>query len=776
MKDLKSLLFKDENSNNAIAFVQSLEQLIQNGNDITKEQFEKILNSLPRDLLNENIDINQAYSQFITEFARKDKSQKDDQNNSNNNDNSNSNNNDNNNNNNSENENVIISKVFYARIKETCLNPNLTFTQAIEKIKEIEKDYYDRFHEKFPFVENQTKSVDQFIEKIQNVIDSNQQKVKTTINKDTNIQSLSTSELEQKIADEVTKSLNISTNDKAEKALFEKGKAQIIDTIIREISPVERVKRTIQDVKMDSTLREIEKIDKILQMMKASKKAIPEFEEEIKKLEKIKETYFQRKIDFSNHIFMEKAKGSANQDRKKVIEKFDKGYLKILDKKFNEDKLKTDKYKDLLTWDNSSKLVKELKEDIIKNSNLEGYSEIKKIETYIHFYENELRKKESTTAEAKNMKDELDKLVALYQCYESVKKHILQSIHKAINKDETFENLNARGKKRKINQLIDENLKLFDMVKNFDAWDDPKKLKEELKNDIQKEILNPKKAVVENKGKDISKWKKALVGGLGFVAGIGLEIVLKTHPVLGTVATAYTLARTVYNASKLTCAISTKINHGNEPKIITGIKNIVPNKVKELAKLVLEKPSNPYVRSFVNGASLGYTTANIYQRFIAPQPDTTVTVIDDNKLTTPAPTEAPTPTPNASVTPTVTTTPTATVTTTPKVTTTPTATVTTTPTTPSISDASNISNVDIPTFKTGNVMDISNLEYGYTGPGQHAVHLLNNRGVNAVFDKTNVINGQTWVHFKQANGAGYAWFPKEEVEEMLTSVSSGRTR
>ena len=74
--------------------------------------------------------------------------------------------------------------------------------------------------------------------------------------------------------------------------------------------------------------------------------------------------------------------------------------------------------------------------------------EIKKIETYIHFYENELRKKESTTAEAKNMKDELDKLVAIYQCYESVKKHILQSIHKAINKDETFENLNTRGKNR----------------------------------------------------------------------------------------------------------------------------------------------------------------------------------------------------------------------------------------------------------------------------------------------------------------------------------------
>ena len=62
MKDLKSLLFKDENSNHAIAFIQSLEQLIQNGNDITKEQFENILNSMPKDLLNEKIDINWIYT------------------------------------------------------------------------------------------------------------------------------------------------------------------------------------------------------------------------------------------------------------------------------------------------------------------------------------------------------------------------------------------------------------------------------------------------------------------------------------------------------------------------------------------------------------------------------------------------------------------------------------------------------------------------------------------------------------------------------------------
>ncbi|MDD5827388.1 MAG: hypothetical protein PUD25_06470 [Bacilli bacterium] len=547
--------------------------------------------------------------------------------------------------------------------------------------------------------------------------------------------------------------------------MLEKGRILVVDTFVRKLKPIEDLKRTVQDIKMDSSLREIEKIEKTLQIMKSYENADSEINEEIKKLEDIKRTYSQRKADFSNQLFMNKAKAIANKDRKKIIEKMDQDILKVLNKKFTDDKLKTDKYKSLLNWENTSKLVDELKEDIIKNSNLEGISEIKKIETYIRFYEDELDKDENTEIEIQNMKAELDKLKDIYQSYISAFEDISNSISKAIAKDKSFENLNSRGKERKVNQMIDGNLNLYDAVKNFDRWDNPEQLKMDLKNDIYKEILDPKKekGTVKNNGKDINKWQKALIGSLGFAAGIGLEIVLKTNPVLGTVATAYTLARTVYNASKLTCSISTKINKGNEPKIISGIKSVIPAKVQNIAKTIFEKPSNPYFRSFVNGLSLGYTSANIYQRFIAPQPDTTVTVVDEDKLTAPTPTETPTPTPSASVTETVTTAP--------KVTTTPTATVTTTPvasTTPSAPD--------IPTFKTGNVMDISGLEYGYAGPGQPAVHLLNNRGVNAVFDKTNVINGQTWVHFKQANGAGYAWFPKEEVEEMLTSVSSGRAR
>lgn len=753
MKDLKSLLFKEPNSIYANVFIQSLDELIQKGNDVTKEKFEGFLGVIPKELLNENVDINAAYSQFITEFVKKNNTSSKQDDTSKDNDNHNS-------------DKETISKEFYAQIENICLNKNLTFDQTINQLNKLKKDYHDKYSDNFVFVEKQIKIVDDLIKEIESAIQVGVDKIKEEIANDDKIKDLDTTDLEKELYDRANKEIKVTNNDKITEALLEKGRILVVDTFVRKLKPIEDLKRTVQDIKMDSSLREIEKIEKILQIMKSYENADSEINEEIKKLEDIKRTYSQRKVDFSNQLFMNKAKAIANKDRKKIIEKMDQDTLKVLNKKFTDGKLKTDKYKSLLNWENTSKLVEELKEDIIKNSNLEGISEIKKIETYIHFYEDELDKGENTEIEIQNMKAELDKLKDIYQSYISAFEDISNSISKAIAKEKSFENLNSKGKERKVNQLIDGNLNLYDAVKNFDHWDNPEQLKMDLKNDIYKEILDPKKekGIVKNNGKDINKWQKALIGSLGFVTGIGLYVALKSHPVLGAAATVYTLGRTVYNASKLTCSISTKINKGNEPKIISKIKSIIPVKVQNIAKTVFEKPSNPYFRCFVNGLSLGYTTANIYQRFATPQPDTTVTVVDDDKLTTPT---VDTPTPDTTVTPTPV------VTEAPKVSTPdPVVATTSVPSTPVVPDVSNVT----PSFNTGDVMDISNLEYGYTGPGQHAVHLLNNRGVNAVFDKTNVINGQTWVHFKQANGAGYAWFPKEEVEEMFANVSSGRVK
>lgn len=780
MENLKKLLFKNPTSSYANAFIQTLEEIAQKGNDITKEQFTKYVNSISKDLINENVDIDAAYSQFITDYMKKNNPSSNDEDYQ-------------------PDEDILdddildedifddldddmsydkreIASNFYSQVSEILLDQSLTFTQSFEKADQLKETYVKKYGN---LCDELIDVVNDYMFEIQNIVDDIQARVTSKITANEDIQSLSDSELETKVYDEVSKSakeLKIDDDDKDTHALIEKAKEQIVDTIVQEIKPVEEIQKTIQDIKAHPQLREIDKINKIIELMKNNYTS--EFKDEIKKLERIRDIYYEKMEVLANQIFDDRAMMIADiedkEKKEKAINKFNSQVIPTLEKKFKVDISNNDVYKNLADWDNSSKLVEELSEDILKTSNLEELREIEKIEQYIQVYKSE--KKDA------KIKKRLDELKDIQASYLAAKKDISTAVRKSIQQNEAFENLNDKEKEKKIVQLIDGNLNLYAAIRNFEHWDNPEKLKEELKEDIDKEVLKPKKRKIENKGKDVSKWKKAMIGSLGFVTGIGLNVALKAHPVLGTVASAYTLSRTIYNAGKLTCSISTKINKGNEPKIISGIKHIIPKKVKNIAKAIFERPKNPYFRSFVNGLSLGYTTANIYQKFMVPKPDTTVTVVDQDKLTTPS-------TPKETNVPTMTT-DTPKVSTTPKVSPTPkisnavnqTPTVTTpsTPSVASVTPASDIistaSNTNIPSFESGTVMDISGLEYGYAGPGQSAVHLLNNRGVNAVFDKTNVINGQTWVHFKQANGAGYAWFPKEQVEEMLENISSGRTR
>lgn len=780
MENLKKLLFKNPTSSYANAFIQTLEEIAQKGNDITKEQFTKYVNSISKDLINENVDFDAAYSQFITDYMKKNNPSSndedyqpdddylaedildedilddldDDM---------------------SDDEEEIVSN-FYSQVNEISLDQSLTFSQSLEKINQLIETYSNKYGS---LCDEPINDINGYMFEIQNIVDNIQARVTSKITADEDIQSLNDSELETKVYDEVSKrakGIKIDDDDEATHVLIEKAKEQIVDTIVQEIKPVEEIQKTIQDIKAHPQLREIDKINKIIELMKNNYTS--EFKDEIKKLERIRDIYYEKMEVLANQIFDDRAMIIADiedkEEKEKAINKFNSQVIPTLEKKFKVDISNNDVYKNLADWDNSSKLVEELSVDILKTSNLEELREIEKIEQYIQVYKSE--KKDA------KIKKRLDELKDIQASYLAAKKDISTAVRKSIQQNEAFENLNDKEKEKKIVQLIDGNLNLYAAIRNFEHWDNPEKLKEELKEDIDKEVLKPKKRKIENKGKDVSKWKKAMIGSLGFVTGIGLNVALKAHPVLGTVASAYTLSRTIYNAGKLTCSISTKINKGNEPKIISGIKHIIPKKVKNIAKAIFERPKNPYFRSFVNGLSLGYTTANIYQKFMVPKPDTTVTVVDQDKLTTPS-------TPKETNAPTMTT-DTPKVSTTPKVSPTPkisnavnqTPTVTTpsTPSVASVTPASDIistaSNTNIPSFESGTVMDISGLEYGYAGPGQSAVHLLNNRGVNAVFDKTNVINGQTWVHFKQANGAGYAWFPKEQVEEMLENISSGRTR
>ena len=73
-----------------------------------------------------------------------------------------------------------------------------------------------------------------------------------------------------------------------------------------------------------------------------------------------------------------------------------------------------------------------------------------------------------------------------------------------------------------------------------------------------------------------------------------------------------------------------------------------------------------------------------------------------------------------------------------------------------------------PTFDPSKPIDLSSIKNGYVSSySSDPVSLMTSAGKGAFFDKVNVVNGKTWVHFTQANGAGYAWFPAEDVMDAL---------
>lgn len=73
-----------------------------------------------------------------------------------------------------------------------------------------------------------------------------------------------------------------------------------------------------------------------------------------------------------------------------------------------------------------------------------------------------------------------------------------------------------------------------------------------------------------------------------------------------------------------------------------------------------------------------------------------------------------------------------------------------------------------PTFDPTKPVDLSSLGEGYVSSySSDPVSLITSAGKNAMFDKINVVDGKTWVHFTQGNGAGYAWFPADKVLNAL---------
>ena len=270
-------------------------------------------------------------------------------------------------------------------------------------------------------------------------------------------------------------------------------------------------------------------------------------------------------------------------------------------------------------------------------------------------------------------------------------------------------------------------------------------------NDKDEEKDN-EKTEEEKKEQRKHKIKKAAIGALGGAIGFGLSFVLQP----GTAGTVISVGRLVYSTAKKGLKVYTEKHKDDENnkiiKMVGKVKEFTKEQAEKHPKITsaISKVNNflkkPETQVFLNGMAAGYTIGKISQAVYKMHEasameknkqieksdigdknldDKNIGDTTENKIETNY--ERPEP-----------------------------------PVDPEIK-------IDTkPTFDPTKPVDLSSLGEGYVSSySSDPVSLITSAGKNAMFDKINVVDGKTWVHFTQGNGAGYAWFPADEVLNAL---------
>lgn len=270
-------------------------------------------------------------------------------------------------------------------------------------------------------------------------------------------------------------------------------------------------------------------------------------------------------------------------------------------------------------------------------------------------------------------------------------------------------------------------------------------------NDKDEEKDN-EKTEEEKKEERKQKIKKAAIGALGGAIGFGLSFVLQP----GTAGTVISVGRLVYSTAKKGLKVYTEKHKDDENnkiiKMVGKVKEFTKEQAEKHPKITsaISKVNNflkkPETQVFLNGMAAGYTIGKISQAVYKMHEasameknkqieksdigdknldDKNIGDTTENKIETNY--ERPEP-----------------------------------PVDPEIK-------IDTkPTFDPTKPVDLSSLGEGYVSSySSDPVSLITSAGKNAMFDKINVVDGKTWVHFTQGNGAGYAWFPADEVLNAL---------
>lgn len=261
-------------------------------------------------------------------------------------------------------------------------------------------------------------------------------------------------------------------------------------------------------------------------------------------------------------------------------------------------------------------------------------------------------------------------------------------------------------------------------------------------NDKDEEKDN-EKTEEEKKEERKQKIKKAAIGALGGAIGFGLSFALQP----GTAGTVISVGRLVYSTAKKGLKVYTEKHKDDENnkiiKMVGKVKEFTKEQAEKHPKITsaISKVNNflkkPETQVFLNGMAAGYTIGKISQavykmheayameKKVPTNPEVDKT---EPEMMKDVPDVDGTPAPNP---------------------------------TPVVTDPT-------PTFDPTKPVDLSSLGEGYVSSySSDPVSLITSAGKNAMFDKINVVDGKTWVHFTQGNGAGYAWFPADEVLNAL---------
>lgn len=270
-------------------------------------------------------------------------------------------------------------------------------------------------------------------------------------------------------------------------------------------------------------------------------------------------------------------------------------------------------------------------------------------------------------------------------------------------------------------------------------------------NDKDEEKDN-EKTEEEKKEERKQKIKKAAIGALGGAIGFGLSFALQP----GTAGTVISVGRLVYSTAKKGLKVYTEKHKDDENnkiiKMVGKVKEFTKEQAEKHPKITsaISKVNNflkkPETQVFLNGMAAGYTIGKISQAVYKMHEasameknkqieksdigdknldDKNIGDTTENKIETNY--ERPEP-----------------------------------PVDPEIK-------IDTkPTFDPTKPVDLSSLGEGYVSSySSDPVSLITSAGKNAMFDKINVVDGKTWVHFTQGNGAGCAWFPADKVLNAL---------